>query len=348
MRAFAIAGLLVLTGCAADPSALPTWAGATASVAASGETTPVGTTNDAADDPAIWRNPRRPADSLIVATDKRAGLHLYDLDGRHLDFTPAARLNNVDLRDRVIIAGKPGILVAASDRADEAAAHVALFRLDPATRKLLPLGSVAAGAGEAYGFCLWRRAADKALFAFVVMKDGRIDQFLLDAAATPSARMVRQLKLGTQSEGCVADDRTGMLYVAEEDVGIWRFAADPAGATDPVPGPRVDGRFLVADAEGLALAPQGRNGGWLIGSSQGDNAYAVWRLADLAPLGRFRIVAGVVGATSETDGIEIALGDFGPGFRHGIMVAQDGDNAPATQNFKLVEWERVRRAITGK
>ena len=45
---------------------------ATAMVAATAETEPVGTVNrDAADDPAIWRNPADPAASLIVATDKR-------------------------------------------------------------------------------------------------------------------------------------------------------------------------------------------------------------------------------------------------------------------------------------
>ncbi len=350
MRAFPVLTLALipalLQGCATGSIQPPAGDAVTASVTARAQTMPVGTGEDAADDPAVWRNHRRPADSLIVATDKRAGLHLYDLAGRHLDFAPSARLNNVDLRADVPVAGARGILVAASDRADEAQARIALFRLDPLARKLVPLGNPAAGAGEAYGMCLWRRAADKALFAFVVMKDGRIDQFRIDASGPrPSAQRVRQLQLGTQSEGCVADDRTGMLYVAEEDVGLWRFAADPAAPTTPIPGPRVDGRFLVADAEGLALAPKGRDGGWLIASSQGDNAYAVWRLPDLQPVGRFRIAAGTVGATSETDGIEIALGDFGAGFPKGLMVAQDGDNAPDMQNFKLVAWADIAKAL---
>ena len=54
----------------------------------------------------------------------------------------------------------------------------------------------------------------------------------------------------------------------------------------------------------------------------------------------------MVGATSSTDGIEIALGAFGPDFPDGLMVAQDGDNAPVAQNFKLVSWGDVRRALT--
>ena len=65
------------------------------SVTARGETTPVGTSNaDAADDPAIWRNATDPLQSLIVGTDKKAGIYVYGLDGRVRDFLDAGRVNN--------------------------------------------------------------------------------------------------------------------------------------------------------------------------------------------------------------------------------------------------------------
>ncbi len=219
------------------------------------------------------------------------------------------------------------VIVAASDRADTANAHVALFTLDTVARRLVPMGRYPVGAGEAYGMCLWTRASDKALFGFVVLKDGRIDQVRIDVSgATPRVETVRSMKLGTQAEGCVVDDRTGTLYVAEEDVGLWRFAADPAAPTTATPIARVDGRTLVADAEGLALAPKGKTGGYLVVSSQGDNAYTLYRLADMTCAGRFRIGGGAIDGTSETDGIELALGDFGPDSPKGLFVAQDGDS----------------------
>ncbi|WP_076071628.1 phytase [Sphingomonas montana] len=345
MRTVAIFALL-LAGCAPVPQPDAVVAPVTAVVQARAETDPVDSLDDAADDPAIWRNPADPAASLIVATDKRAGIHLYDLNGKRLGFTPSARLNNVDLRDRVTIGGVPAILVAASDRADVAAAKMALFRLDAVTRRLLPLASVPVGPGEAYGMCLWRRARDGALFGFVVMKDGRIDQMAFDlSGAAPTARRVRSLKLGTQSEGCVADDRTGRLYVSEEDVGLWSFDAEPDAPVTPRPLGRVDGVTLFADAEGMALAPRGRTGGYLIVSSQGDNAYALYRLPDMRFAGRFRIGDGRVDATSETDGIDLVTGDFGPDYPGGLLVVQDGDNAPATQNFKLTAWADVLAAL---
>ncbi|HEX8484494.1 phytase [Sphingomonas sp.] len=339
-----LAAALLLSGCGATTVVGPPAADritAVPDVPAIAETDPVASADDAADDPAIWRNRRSPAKSLIVATDKQAGVHVYDLAGKRLSYTPAPRLNNVDLRES---GGR--ITVVASDRADVAQAHVSLFDLDPATAKLRPLGRFPVGPGEAYGMCLWTRPRDGALFGFVVLKDGRIDQIAIDrSAAAPQVRTVRSMKLGSQSEGCVVDDRTGLLYVAEEDVGLWRFAADPAASTTATPVARVDGTILVADAEGLALAPEGRTGGYLVVSSQGDNAYTLYRLPGVTYSGRFRIGGGAVDATSDTDGIDLVMGSFGPAYPRGLMVAQDGDNAPATQNFKYVSWAAVRKAL---
>lgn len=315
------------------------------SVTARGETAAVATANaDAADDPAIWRNLSDPAGSLIVGTDKKAGVYVYGLDGKARDFLDAGQVNNVDLRDGVAINGSMGVLVAASDRNDLAAAKLALFRLETATAKLTALGKVGAGAGEAYGVCFYRDATG--LYAFSVLKDGTIHQIALDVSgAAPTGRIVRTMKLGTQSEGCATDERTARLYVAEEDVGLWRFDAAATGATTPVKIAAADGLNLVADAEGVAVAPEGASGGYVIVSSQGDNAYSVYRLSDDSYVGRFRINAGAFGGTDETDGIEVAVGDFGPQFPGGLFIAQDGVNPPSAQNFKLVPWADIKAAL---
>lgn len=308
------------------------------------ETVAVGTSNaDAADDPAIWRNPADPAASLIIGTDKKAGLYVYGLDGAEKSFLAAGDINNADLRDGIVVAGAPAILVGASDRTDRAQARLALFTLDPRTARLTRIATLPAGRGEAYGFCMGKVGG--ALHAFVVIKPGRIVDLELDvAAAVPKARIVRTLSNATLSEGCVVDDRTGQLYVSEENVAIWRFdLAEPQPA--PTRFAAVDGRTLVADSEGLAIAPQGRNGGYLLASSQGDNAYTLYRLPDGAYAGRFRITPGKVDGTSETDGIELILGDFGPAYPGGLFVAQDGDNRPEAQNFKLLAWDDIRAAL---
>jgi 3-phytase len=332
---------LLIAGCATPQpvmSPLPT-----AAVSAKVETQPVATMDDAADDPAIWRNVVNPAQSLIVATDKKSSIHVYDLAGNKLHSEPSPRLNNIDLRDT---GGTFGVLVAASDRQDIANAKMAMFRLDTVEKELVPLASIPVGPGEAYGMCLWQRRSDRALFGFVVMKDGRIDQVAIDSiGAAPTGKVVRSMKLGTQSEGCVVDDRTGILYVAEEDVGLWKLDASPDGPVTATALAKADGKEIVMDAEGVALAPMGEDGGYVIVSSQGDNAYAVYKLPEASYVGRFRIGNGAVDSVQETDGIELMLGDFGPDFPGGLFVAQDGDNLPETQNFKLTSWADIVAAL---
>jgi len=342
IRLAALAGLSILTAACAAGAAAPS--APTVAVTAVRETAPVASARDAADDPAVWRDPADPTRSLIVATDKQAGLYVYGLDGAIRSRIAEGKVNNVDLREAVV-GGRASVAVVASDRTDPANARLAVLELDTASATLKPLAALPAGEGEAYGMCLYRRPADGALYAFLVVKDGTVRQFALDLAAEPKARFVRSFKLATQAEGCVADDRTGELYVAEEDAGIWRISAEPDGGTGPQPFAKVDGRTLVADVEGLAVVPDGPRGGWLLASSQGDSAYALYRLEDAGFVGRFRVGPGAVDGTSDTDGIEFAPGPMGPDFPQGLLAVQDGDNAPDAQNFKLVSWAEVRAAL---
>lgn len=318
--------------------------GAAVNVTARGETVPVGTAAaDAADDPAIWRDARQPEKSLIVATDKKAGLYVYGLDGKVRNFVQAGRVNNVDLIDM----GARGVIVVASDRNNVAKALLQIYRLNTRDQKLERLGAVAGGAGEAYGVCLMPE--ERALHAFSVLKSGIIEQVAIDLEKkAPTGRTVRTLRLTTQTEGCVVDPRSRTLYVGEEDRGIWAFDARPNGAVKGKLIAAVGGKHLFADVEGLTLLPSGASGGWLIASSQGDNAYALFSLPGMKPAGRFRIAAGRFGATQETDGIAVAPGSFGPHYPDGLFIAQDGDNAPAAQNFKLVSWRDILTAINGK
>jgi 3-phytase len=330
-----------IAGCVQAPPSLPAVPAATVSVAALAETEPVGTPDqDAADDPAIWRNPRDPARSLIVATDKKAGLYVYGLDGRRRSFLVAGLLNNVDLIDR----GHDGVLVVASDRNDIANAKLQLYLLDYESGGLRPIGAVTGGAGEAYGVCLWQSRG--AIYAFSVLKHGAIHQvrIALDGPA-PRGEIVRSLKLPTQTEGCVVDPRSQQLYVGEEDVGIWRFDAAANASPQGSLVAKVGGSHLVADVEGVALSPSGQTGGYLVASSQGDNSFALYSLPRMTPAGRFRVPAGTVGSGEETDGIALDLRSFGPAYPRGLLVVQDGVNAPYAQNFKLVSWAGVEQAL---
>lgn len=334
---FALLSLGMAAGCATVPAIMGDPA---VTVTARAETPPVGTAReDAADDPAIWRNPADPSASLVVGTDKKGGLYVYDLNGAQKSFLAAPGLNNVDLID--LADGR--VLVAASDRSDLATVNLFLALLDTATGRLVPAGKVVVGPGEGYGICMVKPAGSEGIVAFSAPKSGTIYRTLIreaNGAFTGTTTTLAQVP--TQTEGCIADPRTNTLYIGEEDAGIWAIDMG-TGAKRMVAA--IDNKVLVADVEGLAIAPEGRDGGYLVASSQGDNAYAVFRLPGVTPVGRFRIAAGAFGSVEETDGIELDHRDFGPGFAGGLFIAQDGVNAPSAQNFKFVRWDEILAAL---
>src|SRR5262249_43423123 len=150
----------------------------------------------------------------------------------------------------------------------------------------------------------------------------------------------------SQAEGCAADDETGALYIAEEDVGLWRYEAEPGAGDKRVQVDSTDKGHLKADVEGIAIYYGARGTGYLIVSSQGDDNYAVYRREGQNEfVGHFAVIAdprlGIDGS-SETDGLDVISTPLGSAFPYGVFVAQDGRNiAPSErQNFKLVPWER--------
>jgi len=309
-------------------------------VTATLETPPVATWGDAADDPAIWVNPRNPAKSVVIGTNKDLGLYVYDLDGRVLQLVPDGRMNNVDVR---------GNLVAASNRTDKT---IALYWLDPATRKLSRAGDpVPTGFADPYGLCMYEDGSG--IYVFVNDKDGTYGQWKITAAGgKATAQKVREFAVGSMAEGCAADDETGALYVNEEDVAIWRYSAKPDGGdarrkVDGVDGPN----GLEADLEAIEIWAGKDGKGYLVVSNQGADSYAVYRReGENAFVGLFHIVAdperGIDGV-SETDGLDVVSANLGPRFPQGLLVVQDGRNlAPRErQDFKYVSWKDVAEAM---
>jgi 3-phytase len=335
----------------ADGAGVASAAIAVRAVAAFAETAPVATDGDAADDPAIWVDAGNPVQSLVIATDKQRGLHLYDLAGVELQALPDGRLNNVDLRDGFALEGRRAVLVAASNRSDNT---IAFYALDPKARRLTRLGAgVPTGFREPYGLCLYA-SRDGAFYVFVNdAGSGRVRQWRVQAdGARIAADLVREFVVGSQAEGCAADDDTGDLYVAEEDVALWRYRADPGSGSGRQEIDRVGGRNgLIADLEGVAIW-RGRDGrGFIVVSNQGANNYAVYRReGDNDFVGLFEVVTDAargVDGTAETDGLDVTSHALGDRLPDGLLVVQDGRNDPPglRQNFKLVSWSEVAAAL---
>jgi len=317
------------------------------------ETQPVASYGDAADDPAIWVHPEDPALSLVIGTQKQRGLHVYDLEGNELQFLPDGRINNVDLRDGFSLGGNSVSLLAASNRTHDS---ISLYIVDVESRRLIHVsdGIVSAEMNDPYGLCMYHNPDSDEFYAFVNdSSDGRFVQFRLfeSSPGLVSAEVVREFVVGTQSEGCVADDASGTLYVAEEDFGIYRYGAEPDSGDARTLVETVESGRLTADVEGLALWALEDGTGYLVVSNQGVNNFVLYRReGENEYVGTFHVVANPArgfDGVSETDGLEVTSTPLGEAFPRGLMVAQDGRNiAPAErQNFKYVSWADIAEAL---
>lgn len=316
---------------------------------------------DAADDPAIWVHPDDPAKSLVFGSNKTGGLAVYDLAGAEVGYYPIGNVNNVDILKGVKLAEETIDLLGCSNRSDQS---IDLFRIDPVTGALT---DVAAGAllvdrvkiDDVYGFCLGRDLVNGTVYAVWNGKNGVLQQAeLIDSTGAFRLKLVRELTFPSQTEGMVADEQLGWLYVGEEAAGVWKIPLVPV--QDESPRPQVLSKLekamvgqnpaIVADVEGITLVETGPESGYLVVSVQGNFSYAVFDRAGNNPyLGSFKIPDGpLVDGVEETDGLEV-IPDSLPGFPNGLLVAQDGFNFSGDtlqpQNFKYVDWGEVLIAL---
>jgi len=339
--------------------------GAVYDVGATRETEPVPETGDIADDICIWLHPTNAALSLIIGTDKHnttGGLYLYNLDGTQHAALLDGKMNNVDVLYNFPLNAEQVDIVAAGNRTDAA---LVVYKVDPATRTLsnvtagagIPLGTGASSIDIVYGTCLYRSPSSGEIYAFVSDKDGDVEQWRLFDTGSNSinAALVRGFDAGDISEGLAADYEYGALYVGEEDVGIWRYGAEPGDGTNRVAVDNVTDGRLAADVEGLCIYYMPGKRGYLIASSQGEDVgdghqykstYAVYDRRDTnAYLCSFRIVSNSpIDDVTNTDGIDVTSAPLGDGFPFGCFIAQDDANPGTNQNFKLVPWHKIVQA----
>jgi 3-phytase len=324
-----------------------------ASVMAVAETEPVRLPGDRADDAAIWVHPTDPTGSVVIGTNKgRLGtradgaLNVYALDGRMLQSVGEfGAMNNVDLRDGFPLGNARITLVAASNVSRQT---IALFAIDPQTRRLRPVAARALRTGLAdSGCCLFRDAGgDGRLYVFVTAATGHVQQWeLFGAGDRVDAKRVRTFELPGETEGCVADDAVGAVYISQESRGVWRFDARPdGGATGELVIPV--GRHVKAEVEGLAIYPTAEQSGFLIVSSQGSSRFVLFdRERPRHYVATFRVAPGhTIDGCEQTDGIAVTASPLGPVFTHGLFVAHDHANREGGANFKLVPWHRIAEA----
>ncbi len=344
--------LIILAGLAAIQPVLAAF-----SITATVETAPM-PNQDSADDPAIWIHPTDPAQSAVIGANKlnsaSGGLYVYDLGGSQIQHVSSPRYNNVDLRYNVTLAGEPVDLVVASERTTNS---LKVYTIDPATRQLTDVTGATGVSFQPYGLALYHSPISGKLYAFVSarLSPYYVYQYELTDSGNGhvNATLVRTINNvggSGESEGLVADDVMAYLYIGEEDVGIWKYGAEPGDgvtrvAVDAVGGPN----GLTADVEGLTLyyayasvtGPDDSQG-YLIASSQGSSEYLIYeRGGNNAFVDSFNIVNGPIDGTINSDGIDVNNAYLGSAFPAGVFIAHDDTNDTGGENFKLAPWDAI-------
>jgi 3-phytase len=273
------------------------------------------------------------------------GIGVFDMTGRLLQFREDGMIGNVDLRAGFPSSGSSMVLVGGNNRTDNT---LALWSLDTAARKLSPVAARNIGTeAPNYGFCMYHSRASGKFYAFVTPNGpGSVEQFELAAngAGKVDATLVRTLPVSSITESCVADDELGHLYIGQEDVGIWKYGAEPDAGADRSSVDEVGAGHLEADIEGMSIAYGADGAGYLFVSSHGNSTNALYDRSGGNPiLKSFKIPAnGSVDAVTGTDGLDVTTENVGPQFEQGILVVHDESNSGGgTSNLKFVPLSNV-------
>ncbi|WP_344386456.1 phytase [Asanoa iriomotensis] len=327
--------------------------------------------------------------------------------------TAKGRYNNVDIAYDVRLGGRNVDVAVVSDRYND---QLRFFRIDPAGADArTPLVEVTAP-DQKFLFNPDREAVDEehTAYGLAVWQPGRGETYAVvtqeGATAIATARIVEiggklgytsiktvtmpgsfPLPDGTtwtpceepgvlpQFEGVAVDQKTGVLYAAQEDVGLWRvqlpltsrvapklidkttdFGIHDAYNEETEECEPIDpdakgygGTRLTADAEGVDVYYGPGGTGYVIVSSQGDDTYVVYeRQGRNKTVGSFR-VAGVNGVDdlNGSDGLAVTNRPVGA-YRQGLLVSHDEPETGPTvdeerdaTNFSYVSWGAIARAM---
>ena len=331
---------------------------------------------DRADDPAIWVHPTDPAASIVIGVNKSdnlrdGGLYAFNLDGtrarnnnRWIEgtnlFDKGERYNNVDLRYGFPAGGERWDLVCASNRTDRELDVFRVITNDNGDFLALeevgevPLGNgFAAGSEAPYGLGMFHDRRNGNYYVLTSDKEGGVAQYRLDynPGGTGDERIVGTRVTGvidvsgdgSEVEGIVADDERGVIYIAAEDKGIYRYATDGAGVLTGTRTPVAlvnRSAELTADVEGLTLYYRPDGEGYLIASVQGRSRYAVYE-RDYTGNDPNRFLKDFsINGVENTDGLDVTNVNLGGRFASGMLVVHDGVEQGITR-YKFVDWGQV-------
>lgn len=292
------------------------------------------------DDMCIWVHPSDAAQSTIIASDKKADkIFVYDLQGKTLQVLPVPKPGNIDIRYGFTLSGRKLDIVAWNQRGGDH--KVLVCKVNPLTRQLERIDNDNIRTDKAYGGTLYHSRATGKFYFITTSKTGNVAQYEL--SDNGSGRVLgtkrRQWSVGA-CESALADDELGLLYIADEQSGVWEFGAEPDDTRPRKLAVKAGDNGLQPDIEGLAIYSTGMAQGYLIVSSQGNSTFKVYERT-----GGHRFIGSfAVQNTRETDGIDAGSINFGGPFSKGLFACHNGASEEKCPVL-LVSWEPIAKGL---
>ncbi len=311
-----------------------------------------------ADGVAIWANSKNPEKSMIIGADTSKGLGTWDLKGELIEVINfgGGGASGVNVRDDFPLGGKK-VPIVISGNAPQTTLR--FFTIDPDTQLMREVTGKRAKLGvDAYGICCYRSPKTGKFYAFVTSRPGLMEQweFADNGHGKVDAALVREMNIIQSAddksfpkiEACIADDKKGHIYVAQEiECKVWRYGAEPEDG---------DARELIFDErfheedniEGLAIYHLSKNKGYFVVSFQNSWKYNVYKLGgNYDYIGTFDLKTVDGAAIEAHDCIDVVNTPLGPDFPKGLMVTQNGAHECGRQ-FQIVAWDKVADAFSLK
>lgn len=305
------------------------------------------TPNDT-DDPAIWINPEKPLESLLLGTDKgdsTGGIFVFDIKGRLIPekcLTNLRRPNNIDVE-------------YGFKRDSNSSLDIAVFTERGANRirvVSLPDMNFIDGGGipvfedeldrSPMGIALYHDRIAGLIYAFVSRKKGPLQGYLgqyqlyADTLGTIRGRLVRKVGSfsgGKEIEAIAVDDDNGFIYFSDEGFGVKKYHAHPDSSNQLL---AIFGNEGFADdQEGISIYPTGKKSGYILVSDQQANLFRVFSRES-----PHRELAILPLSTQQSDGSEAVAFSFDPSFPKGIFVAMSDD-----KTFQIFDWRKLEKEI---
>jgi len=280
------------------------------------------------DDMCIWIHDTDPSLSTIITSDKSADkLFVYDLSGNVIQtISVPGKPGNIDIRYNFLLSGQQIDIVGYNDRDNE---EIVIYKVDPITRQLSLVNSFDAGnwPDEIYGFCLYLSLSSNKYYAIASGKSGQLRQWeLVDNGDSTIGGVAKRTWINgssDQTECLVADDEMGKLYAANEELGVYKYDAEP---NDPNPTgvliAATGENGLIRTVEGITLYYAANGEGYLLVSNQHGGDFKVYDRKEPHNY----ITTFDVNDASYTDGIDVMNINFGSSFPQGIFLCHDGSS----------------------